>query len=170
MNKTTFSLLLLLFSPLILMVFHIIFVRLNKNIFKFKISNQNTAIFCELILNIPIIFIFYSLNKSFSAAAYAFLVYNSLGYAYFHFFNMSETARRIKILLEIKKNKILKIENLTQDYKSDFMVKTRLQRLIELNQIKKINEKYFIKGKILLFATLMIRFLKKTLNLENKTL
>ncbi|HBG48811.1 MAG TPA: hypothetical protein DDW90_04785 [Cyanobacteria bacterium UBA9971] len=165
MNKTTFSLLFLLFSPLILMVFHIIFIRLNKNIFKFKISNQNTAIFCELILNIPIIFIFYSLNKSFSAFAYAFLVYNSLGYAYFHFFNMSETARRIKILLEIKKNKTLKIENLTQDYKSDFMVKTRLQRLLELNQIKKINEKYFIKGKILLFAAIIIRFLKKILNL-----
>ena len=170
MNKTTFSLLFLLLSPLILMVFHIIFVKLNKKFFKSKISNQNTAIFCELILNIPIIFIFYSLNKSFSAIAYAFLVYNSLGYAYFHFFNMSETARRIKILLEIKKNKTLKIENLTQNYKSDFMVKTRLQRLLELNQIKKINEKYFIKGKILLFATLMIRFLKKTLNLENKTL
>jgi len=130
MNKTTFSLLFLLFSPLILMGFHIIFVRLNKKFFKLKISNQNTVIFCELILNIPIIFIFYLLNKSFSAVTYAFFVYNSLGYAYFHFFNMSETARRIKILLEIRKNKILEIENLTQDYKSDFMVKTRLQRLI----------------------------------------
>lgn len=166
MNKTNFSLLFLLFSPLILMVFHIIFIRLNKNFLKLKISNQNTTILCELILNIPVIFIFYSLNKSFPAVIYAFLVYNSLGYAYFHFFNMSETARRIKILLEIKKNKTLEIEKLTQDYKSDFMVKTRLKRLIELNQIKKINEKYFIKGKILLFAAIMINFLKKVLNLN----
>lgn len=166
MNKTIFSLLFLLFSPLILMIFHIIFVRLNKNIFKFKISNQNTAIFCELILNFPVIYIFYLLNKNFSSIIYAFLVYNSLGYAYFHVFNMSETARRIKILFEIKKNKSLSVENLTQDYQSDFMVKTRLQRLIELNQIKQINGKYFIKCKILLFAAIMVNFLKKILNLN----
>ena len=164
MNKITFSLLFLLFSPLILMVFHIIFVRLNKNILKLKISNQNSMILCELILNIPVIFIFYFLNRSFFAVVYAFLVYNSLGYAYFHFFNMSETARRIKILLEIKKNKALIIENLVQDYQSDFMIKTRLQRLIELNQIKLINGKYFIKGKILLFAAIMVNCLKKILN------
>jgi len=145
MNKTTFSLLFLLFSPLILMGFHIIFVRLNKKFFKLKISNQNTVIFCELILNIPIIFIFYLLNKSFSAVTYAFFVYNSLGYAYFHFFNMSETARRIKILLEIRKNKILKIENLTNDYQSDFMIKTRLQRLIELKNILLKAKFYFLQ-------------------------
>lgn len=164
MNKITFSLLFLLFSPLILMVFHIVFIRLNKNILKLKISNQNSVILCELILNIPVIFIFYFLNRSFFAVVYAFLVYNSLGYAYFHFFNMSETARRIKILLEIKKNKALIIENLVQNYQSDFMIKTRLQRLIELNQIELMNGKYFIKGKILLFATIMINCLKKILN------
>ena len=166
-NKAIFSLILLLFSPLILMAFHIIFARLNKNFLKLKISNQNAAIICELILNIPLLFIFYSLNKSFSAVVYAFLVYNSLGYSYFHFFNMSETARRIKILIEIKKNNFLDIDTLTKDYESSFMVKTRIQRLIELNQIKLINEKYFLKGKILLFAAIIIMFLKKVLNLEN---
>jgi len=165
MNKTIFSLFFLLFSPLILMCFHIIFLRLNKNIFKLNISLQNSMILCELILNIPVIFIFYLINNNFSSIIYAFLVYNSLGYAYFHFFNISETSRRIKILLEMKKNKDLKIEDLTKNYKTDFMVKTRLQRLLELNQIQIINGKYFIKGKILLFAALLVNFLKKVLNL-----
>ena len=65
----------------------------------------------------------------------------------------------------MKKNKTLEIENLTKDYQSDFMIKTRLQRLIEINQIKSVNGQYFIKGKILLFATIMVNFLKKVLNL-----
>jgi len=119
---------------------------------------------CELILNLPVIFVFYLFNKDIFAIFYAFIVYNSLGYAYFHLFNMTETARRIKILFEIKKNKGLAVEKLTEHYKSDFMIETRLHRLIELNQIEEVNGKYFIKGKFLLFATIMINGLKKILN------
>jgi len=138
---------------------------LNKNIFKLKISNQNTMIFCELIMNIPVIYFVYLLNNNFLAIVYGFIVYNLLGYSYFHVFNISETARRIKILTEIKKNGALSQEELTKYYESDFMVKIRLQRLTELNQIKKIGEKYFIKGRILLFGAIMVNFLKKVLNL-----
>jgi hypothetical protein len=165
MNKITLSILILLFSPFILMGFHILFIRINNKFKKVVISNQNSMILCEILLNIPVLSIIYLLNHSFTAVFYAFIVYNALGYSYFHFFNMSETARRIKILLEIRKNKYLLVEELTVDYKSDFMVKTRLQRLLELNQIQLINGKYFIKNKVLLFAAIMVNFLKKVLNL-----
>jgi len=165
MNKMIFLLLFLLFSPLILMIFHICYIRLDKYIFKSKFSNQMIMILCELILNIPVLFITYSINKSFSALIYSFIVYNSLGYAYFHFFNMSETARRIKILLEIKKNNYLEIEELTKYYNCKVMVEKRRQRLLDSGQIQEIEGKFFIKSKILLFAAITVNFLRKILNL-----
>lgn len=165
-NKIPFLLLFLLFSPLILMIFHIIIVRLNNKLFKISISNQLTMIICELVLNIPVLLLVYFLNKSLSAVLYAFIVYNALGYAYFHFFNMSETARRIKILVEIKKQGFLETDRLTQDYESGFMIKTRLRRLIDLNQIRELNGKYFVNSKILLFFAMGINFFRKILNLD----
>jgi len=165
MGSNYLTLLILLFSPLFLMIWHIIFVKINKYWLRNRLSNQQVTIFCELLLNLPLIFVFWEINKDFWGLIYCFIIYNSFGYAYFHLFNMTETARRIKILSEIREKKYITKESLTEDYKTNFMIKTRLNRLLELNQIELCGEKYFACGKLLIFASLSIVYLKKLLKL-----
>jgi len=165
MDRNYFSTLFLLFSPFYLLFFHIVFVKINNAFLKNKFSNQKVAILSELFLNLPVICIFWAINKDFFGLIYCFIVYNSFGYAYFHLFNMTETARRIKILSEIREKQFVTKESLTENYKTDFMIKTRLNRLIELNQVRFDNEKYFVRGKSLVIAAISVLSLKKLLKL-----
>ena len=103
------------------------------------------------------------INKNLSSVLYSFIVYNSLAYCYFHFFNMSETARRIRILTEIKKKSSVASNELTNFYKSDFMIKTRLERLINLGQVRLIGNKYVLSAKILYLASIIVYNWRKIL-------
>ena len=165
MNTIYLTLIILILSPLILMAAHIVFLRTIKAL-SLNISNQKSLILCALLLNLPLLTIIFFINKTPSSLIYAFLVYNSLAYSYFHFFNMSETARRIKILLEIKQKDFIVYNDLTTDYKPDFIVKTRLKRLAELGQIKQNADSYTISGKVLLLAALFIGFCRKILGFD----
>ncbi|EKE02632.1 MAG: Membrane protein [uncultured bacterium] len=161
----TETLIILVLSPLVLMIFHIVFLRLI-HLCKLDISNQLSLVLSMLFLNIPLLAGVYFLNHSLFSLVYAFIIYNCLAYSYFHFFNMSETARRIKILLEIRHKKYIVIEELTKHYKPDFMVKTRLKRLLDLKQIKQQDGKYFLIGKTLLFGAILVRIWRKVLSFE----
>jgi len=60
--------------------------------------------------------------------AFAFLVFNGVAYAYFHFFNMSETARRIRMLLQIRHAGAagLRVQDLERAYSPRDMIEARL--------------------------------------------
>jgi len=165
MAENYLTLIILAISPLMLMIFHILFIRII-HLYKLDISNQLSLVLSMLFLNIPLLLGVYLLNKDLSSLIYAFIIYNSLAYSYFHFFNLSETARRIKILLEIKHKKHIVIEELTKHYKPDFMVKTRLKRLIDLKQIKKQDNKYILIGKSMLVAAILVHMWRKLLSFE----
>jgi len=168
MTNDYLILIILLLSPAILMLVHIIFIRL-ANLFKISVSCQLLIILTELLLNIPILAAVYSLKNDFNSLAYTFIVYNCLGYAYFHFFNISETARRIRILLEIKEKKAASYDYLINVYeKKGFNLNSRLTRLIDLGQIEKINDKYVLSGKILLVAALFIKTLRKIIGFSDQ--
>ncbi|MEK8015731.1 MAG: hypothetical protein VSS75_002605 [Candidatus Parabeggiatoa sp.] len=66
---------------------------------------------------------------------YALIVYNCVLYAYFHLFNMSETARRIRILLQLRELGSLTKEQLRDLYSPQNMVETRLNRLQKMGVI-----------------------------------
>ena len=68
---------------------------------------------------------------------FAFLVFNGIAYAYFHFFNMSETARRIRMLLQIRRASpaVLRIQELERQYSQKDMIEARLDRLVRMNQL-----------------------------------
>lgn len=75
-----------------------------------------------------------------------------LGYSYFHFFNMSETARRIRILVEYVAN----IPSTGGGYDAAKIYGNRIQRLREHGMIKEENGKLFVKHGPMLWASYLI--------------
>jgi len=90
-----------------------------------------------------------------------FITYASLGYCYFHFINLGETARRIRILREIYDSKDgLTMDEILQRYNSKEIVDKRLSRLINNGQVLYKNERYYIGSPIMLMITTVIVAMK----------
>lgn len=86
---------------------------------------------------------------------FAFLVFNGIAYAYFHIFNMSETARRIRMLLQIRRAGPagLRIQELERQYSQKGMIEARLDRLVRMNQLSLTPDGcYRVAGNTLLWA------------------
>lgn len=89
---------------------------------------------------------------------YFLLIFNLYIYSYFHLFNMSETAQRIKILSLILDNKI---SNLNLDYNIDTIVYNRLSRLIKLNWINfdTLKNTYVVKNRPILCVAIFFNLI-----------
>jgi len=86
---------------------------------------------------------------------FSFLVFNGIAYAYFHFFNMSETARRIRMLLQIRQAGPtgLRVQELECQYSQKDMIEARLDRLVSMNQLSLAPDgRYRVAGNALLWA------------------
>lgn len=86
---------------------------------------------------------------------FAFLVFNGIAYAYFHIFNMSETARRIRMLLQIRRAGPagLRVHELEHQYSQQNMIEARLDRLVLMNQLSLGSDgRYRVAGNTLLWA------------------
>ena len=86
---------------------------------------------------------------------FAFLVFNGIAYGYFHIFNMSETARRIRMLLQLRQAGPagLRIEELERQYTPKDMIAARLDRLVRMNQLSLAQDgRYRVAGNTLLWA------------------
>jgi hypothetical protein len=86
------------------------------------------------------------------------ITYISLGYCYFHFINLGETARRIRILRELYNSANgLSMEEIITVYNASEILDRRINRLIKNKQIICRDGKYFInKGLVLFMARVMI--------------
>lgn len=86
------------------------------------------------------------------------LIYVSLSYCFFHFINLGETGRRIRILSELYyANDGFFMEDILKQYNGDEVLEKRIKRLTENGQIVFKNGKYFIgKSTVLLMAKLML--------------
>lgn len=106
-------------------------------------SPQNMLLAIILVGNIPlligiwiiVIIENFTILEFFLLLIYAFIVYNCILYAYFHIFNMSETARRIRILLHLRESGSLAKQQLIDLYSSQNMVEARLARLQKMGVI-----------------------------------
>ena len=136
--------------------------------FKEKALRQKGAIISILIGFIPTGGLFFlwavlSGNSSvpglFWSGIFLFSVYTLIAYVYFHIFNMSETARRIRILAESHRaGKIIKSE-IVQNYTAEQMIAIRVDRLVALGEIKLRDERYSIaRGWLLFPASLVFGF------------
>jgi hypothetical protein len=83
------------------------------------------------------------------AAIYGAVVYACLAYAYFHLFNMSETARGIHILYELRQNGALTAEEIEEHYNAEHMLRVRLKRLEALGQIVSRARAYHLRQRAL---------------------
>lgn len=89
------------------------------------------------------------------------VTYGALGYCYFHFINLGETARRIRILREIyEAGGSLTIEGILKRYNAKEIVHHRLNRLLANGQIRYENNRYFIANQTVLNIAKIIGLMK----------
>ena len=162
----------LLFSPFILMCFHALAIRLMHSS-KTGPSQQKLLLCCIGIVNIPIIYISLLIlgngYRIFYEYLYIILTFNSIAYIYFHFFNMSETSRRIKILVAIKKGKITDIHDIPKYYDYGKSLSLRLERLEKISQIKMVEgNSYVLQGKLLYIVSYIMIFFRSLLGFDSK--
>jgi hypothetical protein len=90
------------------------------------------------------------------------IIYLLLGYNYFHFINLGETARRVRIMRQL----YVSPDGLSEDeilagYNAKAMLEVRIRRLVLNGQIVAKDGRYFIGNfTVLLFAKIII-FLRK---------
>ena len=137
-------------------------------------SPQKTLIIIN-ILGLPFLFsliaiINYFGNQNilnqFFAFIYGLSVYSSFMYAYFHLFNMSETARRIKIIVFLAENNEADLVDLEKFYPPEDMIRTRLRRLSKMGAIEECQPgMYFLKGKFLWLVACLFASFRKIIKL-----
>ena len=89
------------------------------------------------------------------------LTYSLLGYCYFHFINLGETARRIRILRElVDSEKGLSMNEILSRYNAKEIVERRINRLIRNGQIIYKDNRYYIAKPLVLWIARIITTLK----------
>lgn len=92
------------------------------------------------------------------------LTYVFLSYCYFHFINLGETARRIRILRELQESiNGLTMEDILARYNSEEIIERRLIRLIESSQVIVKDDHYLIGSPLVLYMAKALIFLKMVL-------
>lgn len=163
-------LLILAASPVVILCLHVAAARMSKNP-----SRQTVAFKSAVWGYLPValclwIFVFskFAGVRGAAAIAYCLLVYSSIAYTYFHFFNMSETARRIRILYEIYEAGSISSERMTALYKTTDVISIRLERLVAMRQLTYDGGYYAISGRTLLWAGHLIFFWRRLLGLDSE--
>jgi len=89
------------------------------------------------------------------------ITYAGLGYCYFHFINLGETARRIRILRELyQAENGLSVEEIIKRYNAETIIEKRIARLIGNRQIECRDGKYYIRNGTMVGISRLIRFVK----------
>lgn len=89
------------------------------------------------------------------------LTYVALGYCYFHFINLGETARRIRILRELQESENgLTLEGILERYNAFSIINVRLQRMISNKQIVLQEGRYYIGNPVMLYMAKILILLK----------
>lgn len=96
---------------------------------------------------------------------YSLIVFNALGYSYFHVFNMSETARRVRLLIELAASGPIGKEGLFSIYSEQAMFDVRIVRLKSLGQIKEINGRYVLGHRFLYIAAQIVNLWARALGM-----
>ncbi len=129
-------------------------------------SPQKATALLGVVLNIPLaigvvawgVMLKTPVGELLLAWVYAALVFNSVAYSYFHFFNLSETGRRIRMLLQLLEGEHIGINDAgATTYSSHGMVSQRLVRLLQMGQVTTTRGQYMIKGRFLLRVARLVR-------------
>ncbi len=102
-----------------------------------------------------------STGAIFWSGFYLFSVYLLAAYVYFHIFNMSETARRIRILAHGHRAGEVAKDEMIQSYTSEQMISLRVDRLVALEEIARRDGRYIPGRMRLLPAAKLVFFLRR---------
>jgi hypothetical protein len=153
-------LIILAFSPVLVLIIHSMISQIITRV-RPEISRQLICIASSLIGNIPMAILLWHVvlkglserpSELTSTAIYAFIVYNTLGYCYFHLFNMSETARRVRVLSELNSAGKLTTEEIMSIYDIGDMFDVRIKRLLSMKQVEEVEGRYVLKKRFLFFT------------------
>ena len=102
------------------------------------------------------------LEKTLGSIIANIIAYTAFGYGYFHFVNMGETARRIRILRELYASKkgLTQAEILSR-YNYVEIINRRIRRLINKKQIISNQSKYYINKPLMLLIAKIIVMTKQ---------
>jgi hypothetical protein len=105
-----------------------------------------------------------TLVESIAGLTLSTLTYIALGYCYFHFINLGETARRIRLLRELwESDGGLSMNEILQRYDASYILKVRLGRMINNKQIIVRDDRYYIGKPIMLYIAKAIVMMKLVL-------
>ena len=91
------------------------------------------------------------------------ITYGAMGYCYFHFVNLGETARRVRIVRELLDSKDgLSMSEILEHYNASQIISVRLQRLLKNKQIIQRNDKYFVDKSMIFYITKIMIMMKIT--------
>jgi hypothetical protein len=99
---------------------------------------------------------------------YVAVVYTCLAYAYFHLINMSETARRIRILRELHAAGSLTAEEISRRYSGAAVLEARFDRLLATGQLEVRAGRFVRAGRLLYLAACLVRGWRLVLGLERR--
>jgi hypothetical protein len=102
------------------------------------------------------------------AVTYVGVVYACLAYAYFHLFNMSETARRIRILRELHAAGSLSAADIARVYSGAAVLEARFDRLVATGQLEVRGGRFVRAGRTLYLAACVVRGWRLVLGLERR--
>lgn len=102
------------------------------------------------------------------AVTYAAVVYACIAYSYFHLFNMSETARRIRILRELHAAGSLTAEEISRLYSGASVLEARFDRLVATRQLQMQAGRFVGAGRPLYIAACLVRAWRLVLGLERR--
>ena len=100
-------------------------------------------------------------HTTFAVLLTNYIIYICLGYCYFHFVNLGETGRRIRLLSDLYDSP----DGLTEDemlkrYNAEIIVNARLGRLLNRSQIVLRDERYYMGNSTILFISKIIVLIK----------
>lgn len=95
-------------------------------------------------------------------AALNILTYGALTYCYFHFINLGETARRIRIMMEIYDSGTqgLTLDEILERYNAREIIEKRFKRLLDSGQVVLKDGHYFIGSPVMLLMSRAIQTVK----------
>jgi hypothetical protein len=102
------------------------------------------------------------------ALTYVAVVYACIAYSYFHLFNMSETARRIRILRELHVAGSLTAEEISRLYSGASVLESRFDRLLATGQLQVRADRFVAAGRLLYIAACLVRAWRVVLGLERR--
>lgn len=144
----------LLSIPLFL-IFHVAAYRLISSVR--KMSRQKIVVLVVLVSAIVSTALTLHLSGDVTEAVHTFVLSGLYGMIYFHWFNMSETARRIRILVRfVALNESPAVESAQES--SSRIFANRIDRMSQMGTIIDQNGKFHLKPGPLLYATRIILF------------